>query len=126
MSGGPKRDTHLTEMARVSPVVSLDPPHRHFRSARRASVSAGTELAPAVDEEEVSAGMQSAPLPLLLASKTSAPMLCSRSSSKPVARRAASRALALCTWAEAAAVPLGDRLAARLPLVWLGFLGFSW
>jgi hypothetical protein len=42
MSGSPTRDTNLTEMARVSPVVSLDPPHRHFRSARHASVSAGT------------------------------------------------------------------------------------
>ena len=38
-------------MARVSPLVALDPPHRHFRSARHASVSAGTELAPAVDDE---------------------------------------------------------------------------
>jgi hypothetical protein len=37
MSGSPKRETHVTEWARVSPVVSLDPPHRHFRSARHAS-----------------------------------------------------------------------------------------
>src|SRR5688500_3443756 len=52
MSRHSKRDTHLTEMARVSPVVSLDPPHRHFRSPRHASVSAGTELAPAVDDQQ--------------------------------------------------------------------------
>jgi hypothetical protein len=60
MSGSPKRETHLAEMARVSPSVSLDPPHRHFRSARHASVSAGTELAPAVDEDHASAGAKSA------------------------------------------------------------------
>src|SRR5687768_18282180 len=62
MSGSPKRETHLTEIARVPPVVSLDPPHRHFRSARHASVSAGTELAPALDERRASTRTL-APLP---------------------------------------------------------------
>jgi hypothetical protein len=57
MSDSPKRETHLTEIERVSPVVSLDPPHRHFRSARHASVSAGTELAPALDLRERDTGL---------------------------------------------------------------------
>jgi hypothetical protein len=31
MNGRRKRETHLAEIARLSPVASLDPPHRHFR-----------------------------------------------------------------------------------------------